>query len=135
MAAEKDFIHIMSNEDFSTLFTELQEKHPQFLEGAILDDQGTILDQTENSVLGAAEVYTFLLDWAQHHKNVNYGGVKYSTLKSDPENLSTYNVNLKEGVVGSITRGKKFVVARVRTDDFVQLGNSAILLGIKMWEL
>ncbi len=122
-------------EDFSTLFTELQEKHAQFLEGAYLDEQGAILDQTENSILAVAEAYPLLLDWAQHHKNLNYGGVKYSTLKSDPENLSTYNLHLKEGVVGSITRNKKFVVARVRTDDFVQLGNSAILLGIKMWEL
>ncbi len=126
---------MVSNGEFLDLFTELQEKHPQFLEGAFLDEQGTILEQTENSVLGAAEVYPLLLDWAQHHKNLNYGGVKYSTLKSDPENLSTYNLNLKEGVVGSITRNRKFVVARVRTDNFVQLGNSAILLGIKMWEL
>ncbi len=126
---------MVSQVDFSLLFAELQEKHGQFLEGAFLDEQGTILDQTENSVLGAEEAYPLLLDWAQHHKNLNYGGVKYSTLKSDPENLSTYNVHLKEGVVGSITRNKKFVVARVRTDDFVQLGNSAILLGIKMWEL
>ncbi len=123
------------NEDFSILFAELQAKYAQFLEGAYLDEQGAILDQTENSVLGAAEAYPLLLDWAQHHKSLNYGGVKYSTLKSDPENLSTYNVNLKEGVVGSITRNRKFVVARVRTDDFVQLGNSAILLGIKMWEM
>ncbi|OLS12754.1 MAG: hypothetical protein RBG13Loki_3644 [Promethearchaeota archaeon CR_4] len=126
---------MVSGEDFPTLFAALQAKYDQFLEGAYLDEQGTILEQTENSVLGEAEAYPLLLDWAQHHKNLNYGGVKYSTLKSDPVNLSTYNVHLKEGVVGSITRNKKFVVARVRTADFIQLGNSAILLGIRMWEL
>jgi len=126
---------MVSSKDFSTLFAALQAEHTQFLEGAFLDEQGTILDQTENSVLGTEEVYPLLVDWAQHHKNLSYGGIKYSTLKSDPENLSTFNVHLKEGVVGSVTRNRKFVVARVKTGDFVQLGNSAILLGTRMWEL
>jgi hypothetical protein len=126
---------MVSSKDFSTLFAALQAEHTQFLEGTYLDERGTILDQTENSVLGTGEAYLLLLDWAQQHKNLSYGGVKYSTLKSDPENLSTYNIHLKEGVVGSITRNKKFVLARVKTGDFVQLGNSAILLGTRMWEL
>ena len=125
----------MSTRNFTILFAELQEKHVEFIEGVYLDSCGTILDQTENSILSVAEAYPLLLDWAQHHKNLNYGGVKYSTLKSEPENLSTYNVHLKEGIVGSITRNKNFVLARVRTENFVQLGNCAILLGIKMWDL
>ncbi|HMF34049.1 MAG TPA: hypothetical protein VKK79_21670 [Candidatus Lokiarchaeia archaeon] len=120
---------------FRALFAELQGEHEQFIEGVLLDEQGAILDQTEDSVLGPNETYPLLVDWATHQKSIMYGGVKYSLLKSEPENLSTYNVNLKEGVVGSITRTKVLAVARVKTEDFVELGNSAILLGQKMWEL
>jgi len=121
--------------EFSALFADLQRDHAQFLEGARLDEGGAILDQTEGSILGAGEAYPLLVDWATHQNCVFYGGIKYSVLKTEPENLSCYNVHLKEGVVGSITRNKNFAVARVNTEDFVELGNSAILLGQKMWEL
>ena len=120
---------------FRALFAELQEEYPQFLEGVLLDEQGTILDTTEEAILSDEEAYPLLVDWATHQPSILYGGVKYSLLKSEPENLSTYNLNLKEGIVGSITRNKVFAVARVKTEDFVELGNSAILLGQKMWEL
>jgi hypothetical protein len=132
MAQLSSMVEIMT---FRALFAELQEEHPQFLEGILLDEQGAILEATEETILNADEAYSLLVDWATHQASIMYGGVKYSLLKSEPENLSTYNLNLKEGVVGSITRNKVFAVARVRTGDFIELGNSAILLGQKMWEL
>ncbi|GAB4310383.1 MAG: hypothetical protein Kow0069_10510 [Promethearchaeota archaeon] len=103
---------------------------------AVLAADGEIKYKTDDLPLTPEEAKGLVDIWLNSQGGrVVVGGIGYSVLKSEPEQLAARNVGGKGGLVGAVTCSGQYAVAHVRPDSPVSLGVAAMKFGDLVWKL
>jgi hypothetical protein len=100
------------SENYGEIYETLKKENADVDMGCVLAAEGKVLF-TAGTWDVSADAAKVLKVWKEHGPRIEIQGTGYSVLRSEPESLVSTNLAHKGSVVGSITKGKNFLIAHL----------------------
>jgi hypothetical protein len=100
------------SEHYGEIYEALKKENADVDMGCVLAGDGKVLFTAGGWDVKAAAAKV-LQTWKDHGPRIEIQGTGYSVLRSEPESLVSTNLAKKGSVVGSITKGKNFLIVHL----------------------